>query len=176
MKLFYEALLRSRTIFAVNREGNKMTYYVKKCPKRLHRHMCCTQTQWSHHNCHHLEQGTQHLLFLCAGSSGTRELSSCLFTVYSSKIMCSTTTKLQFLTAMHPGFTHRFVGWNLQGSCTAYQLSDDLAKSVLPVRSSRSERFLSYITLKRQQSTSSKYLPLSICTSIWHWKKKVNFR
>lgn len=87
MKLFYEALLRSRKIFAVNREGNKMTYYVKKCPKRLHRHMCCTQTQWSHHNCHHLEQGTQHLLFLCAGSSGTRELSSCLFTVYSSKIV-----------------------------------------------------------------------------------------
>lgn len=77
MKLFYEALLRSRKMPSVDREGKKRSHYVQKRPKRLHRDTCCTQTQWSKNSYHHLELGTQHLLLLRAGSSADREMCSC---------------------------------------------------------------------------------------------------
>lgn len=151
-------------------EGRKGHIMLRCVLKGCTETLCCTHTQWSHPSYHHLALGTQHLLLLPEGSSANREMCSCLLT------LCSTTAELQIPTA--PGLHLQVCGMGFarQPHCSpTFTWSGQVTLVCLFLQIWQVSCLL-YITLKAQQSTSNKYLPLPIRTSTWHRKKKVNFR
>lgn len=106
-------------------------------------------------------------------------IGKCVFlsTVYDSKCVCCihhSNTSYCNAHGLHP----QIWGMWFAKQPTAYQLSNHPGRvSLVHLFFQTWKVFcLLHIKFEMWQSTSNKYLPLSICTSTWHRKKMVNFR